>query len=973
MSNASATSANRYFVGIDLGTTHTAVAYLDKSSGPDAPAQLFEIEQLVGPGLVAKRPLLPSFRYHPNDNELADSDCVLPWHNTNSGKLAGELNQVVIGEWARLLGSKVDGRLVASAKSWLSHHRVDRDADILPWGALETVSKVSPVFASASYLHHVAQAWNREFPDAPLVEQNIVITIPASFDEGARGLTVAAASMAGLDNILLLEEPQAVCYDWYKRNRSAAVNLLKNIPLLMVCDIGGGTTDLSLISATISNDKGVDTLALNRIGVGEHLMLGGDNIDLALAHVAEQMIRGQNSAKKLSAAALSQLIQQTRIAKEKLLAENPPESATVTLLGSGSRLIGGAKSCLLSQQQVKAIALDGFFPATELTEKPQQSRTGLLEFGLPYAFDAAIPKHLAEFLVNHQTAMAAACPDHSEQTLLPQALLLNGGVFNSALIKQRVLSQFNAWHSAAGNVQEIVELENTNPNLSVAFGAVAYAQACRDKSLKIGGGSARSFFLKLEDGDQAICLLSKGCDEELDVSLGDKIFSLTLGQPVRFSLLSSAQDKQFNVGEIYPVNAENFIELPPLVMAVGREQSQDIQVTLVSRLSEVGVLQLSCVAVADNSERWSLEFQVRKSVDSVPANSDDAINPEKLNEALTLIDSAYSANKKSASEKNTGSNGGKNSNPIKTLRPSLEKLLGERSSWSADVSRHLFDQFLQVLPNRRRSEAHEQNWHRLAGFSLRPGFGCELDDWRIDQVWPLYEQGMQFNKTVQAWGDWWTFWRRVSGGLNQAQQKIIYNDIALYLHAESIGKRKITEQASQKSYEDMVLLAASLENLCEDDKIDLANGLLERCLHGKGSANKAVSKNIKKGAKNNSKADSDQGHWWAIGRVCSRSPFYGSQHNVLDAEDVSGLLEHLLQLDWKADRNIAFAAVMMSRRCGDRSRDIDDAERQKVIEKLNSIKAPSSWIEMVAEVKVLDDVESKKIYGDGLPPGLKLI
>ncbi|MCW8994400.1 MAG: Hsp70 family protein, partial [Psychromonas sp.] len=501
--------AVQYLIGIDLGTTNTVVAYADmhKPLSPDN-CSIFEIEQLVAPGEVAKRPQLPCFRYHPTKGELNPSDLLLPWSNdsqTYSETLAGELPQAVIGEWARELGAKVDGRQVVSAKSWLSHPQVDRSADILPWAGAEGVPKVSPLLASASYLFHVRQAWNYAHPDAHMEDQDVVITIPASFDEGARALTAEAAARAGLTNIRLLEEPQAVCYDWYARQGEQVQTQLAKIKLLMVCDVGGGTTDLSLIKVALAKDN---TLALTRVGVGNHLMLGGDNVDLALAHLAEQTINGGSSAnKKLSAASLSQLIQQTRIAKELLLSENAPERAKVTVLGSGAKLIGGAKSCELSREQVREIALDGFFPKISFSERPVVRRSGVVEFGLPYAPDSAVSKYLAEFIADHQTACfdALGLAPESSVNAIPDAILFNGGVFNSPALSERSIEVLSEWRG-----ETVTRLENNNPDLAVAQGAVAYAKALRGAQLKIGGGSARTFFLLLQqqgENRQAVCLM----------------------------------------------------------------------------------------------------------------------------------------------------------------------------------------------------------------------------------------------------------------------------------------------------------------------------------------------------------------------------------------------------------------------------------------------------------------------------------
>ena len=287
----------RFLVGIDLGTTNTVVAYCEINDDlQHAPTSLFDIDQLIGPGEVVRKPLLPSFRYHPAQGQISPSDLTMPWEPS---LVEGDIQNVIVGEWARELGAKVEGRQVSSAKSWLSHQAVDRNSDILPWAAVTDVDKVSPVVASASYLNHIRQAWNYRNPSNKLENQDVVVTVPASFDETARKLTLEAAELAGLGKILLLEEPQAVCYDWYARHQQTAADELQQIPLILVCDVGGGTTDLSLIEASFNSNNGNDQeLALDRIGVGEHLMLGGDNLDLALAHLAEQRF---NQNKKLKA------------------------------------------------------------------------------------------------------------------------------------------------------------------------------------------------------------------------------------------------------------------------------------------------------------------------------------------------------------------------------------------------------------------------------------------------------------------------------------------------------------------------------------------------------------------------------------------------------------------------------------------------------------------------------------------------
>ena len=925
----------QFLIGIDLGTTNTVVAYVDISMGlKDVQPKIFEIEQLVAPGEVAKRPMLASFRYHPMQGELPENDMLLPW---SKPKLAGELDGVVIGEWARELGSKVEGRLVSSAKSWLSHPQVDRVASILPWSSVEGVEKVSPVLASASYLNHVKNAWNHENPLYPLEAQEVVITVPASFDEAARALTLEAASMAGIDKVLLLEEPQAVCYDWYAQHKHNANALFDNVKLLMVCDVGGGTTDLSLIQVKLVNGD----LSLTRIGVGDHLMLGGDNVDLALAHMAEKRI--VNGGKALNAASLSQLVQQTRKAKELLLSKNAPTVAKVTVLGGGARLIGGARSCELSREEVLAVALDGFFPLCEFSDLPSKRRSAIVEFGLPYASDPAVTKHIAEFLHRHQLACRQALNmnDDPLSPAIPDALLFNGGVFNSGIISERAVSIFSHWRGG-----KLTQLNNIHPDLAVANGAVAYGLARRGALLKIGGGAARSYFLQIEGKgrvNQALCLLAKGTEEGIEVALTDRHFLLRLGQPVQFNLLSTSSDTHYAEGELCDVGSDDFILLPPLVAALETEAEykNEVEVQLVTSLTEVGTLHLECVSAETNLQRWNVEFEIRKNINTQRSASreHEQCLPSGFDEARNKITEVFGSGKKEIDPR-----------VVKRLRNDLEKILGKRDSWDGALLRAIFDVLMAGFKRRRRSMVHERVWFNLAGYTLRPGRGLALDEWRIQQVWPLYEQGLQFPKESQSWSDWWTFWRRAAGGLNELQQQRIFKDISAYINPATARNLKSAADKN-KAYEDMLRLVAVLENLPVTVKEQVAEWLVKRL----------------------KKASETPTSWWALGRVASRVPIYGSAHNVLDKSVVSAWLPLLLEVDWRKNQNTAFSAVMLARMSGDRIRDLDDKDRDVIIEKLQTSKAPATWIEMVSEVKELDAQESKRMFGESLPVGLKLV
>jgi molecular chaperone DnaK (HSP70) len=920
-----------YLIGIDLGTTHTVAAYADLTQGARARIELFPIDQSIKPGEIAARPLLPSARYHASLDELAETAAGLPWHPTE----APGTYRPVVGELARLLGTKSRGRLVVSAKSWLSHAAADRTAAILPWGAPEEVPKVSPVDASASYLRHVRAAWNHAHPDAPLEAQDVVVTVPASFDEAARALTLDAAQLAGLPKLRLLEEPQAVCYDWLWEHRKTLQKQLDGVRLLLVVDVGGGTTDLTLIKV----EPGEDEPKLTRVAVGNHLMLGGDNIDLTLAHLAEKRMLGED--RRLSAAELSQLVEQCRLAKERLLADDAPDTATVTLLGAGGRLIGGARSAELNRNEVHDIVLNGFFPRVGLDELPERKRSGVVEFGLPYAADPAISKHLAAFLSQHRLAAREAFGE-DVAVPVPDALLLNGGVFRSPVIARRVVEQLTAW---AGRSPKL--LANARPDLAVAHGAVAYGLARRGWPIqRIGGGSARSYFLLVETGGageaaRGVCILPRGTEEGREVLLTDRAFMLRLGTPVRFHLAASADDLRPQPGELAEIDDDRFLTLPPLAVALGRDSGAgkaEQAVRIAAALTEIGTLDLHCVAVDDPEQRWNIEFQLRQK--SAQSDLGEAKRHPRLDEALDKIRLAFGKKAKTADPK-----------AIKALRGDLEKTLGARAEWDTPLLRGLFDALLEGLPHRRRSADHERLWCSLTGYCLRPGFGYPLDDWRVAQVFAIHGQGLQFVNEAQGWAEWWTLWRRIAGGLGQEAQLTVFMDVAEFINPETGRRNNLPILAKKRSYEDMVRLAAVLERLPADTKADLGGWLLERL------------------AKPAEPAES----WWALGRVGARVPFHGSTHNVVPRAIAEAWLDKALARDFKKEPHPGFAAALLARMSGDRERDIDPALRQRVVEKLRAGKVPESWVAMVTEMKELTEADEQRIFGEALPPGLKLI
>lgn len=927
-------SQAHFLVGIDLGTTHTVVAFADLRGGlAQASPQLFEIPQTVAPGEVAARPLLPSLRYHPLPGELAEQDLALPW---TAHTVPGDMQGAVFGVLAQHRAAQVEGRSVVSAKSWLCHDQVDRSASILPWGADDSVPKVSPVVASASYLAQVRAAWNHAHPQAPLEQQDVVITVPASFDEAARALTVDAARLAGLASVRLLEEPQAVCYDWYARHRQSAATELASARLLLVVDVGGGTTDLSLIRIDVQDGE----LALTRIGVGDHLMLGGDNMDLTLARHAEMRLTSTpgKPGSRLSVAALAQLVAQCRQAKEQLLAEHAPEQVSVTVLGSGARLIGASRTLALTRDEVQHWLLDGFLPKVAVDAPLQGADSAVVAFGLPYARDPAITRHISAFLRAHQTACRQALQADElapSGWVIPDAVLVNGGVFNSAQVRERLRAQLADWSGQAPRW-----LDNGHPDLAVAFGAVAYGMARRGAFRTIRSGAARSIFLRLpSEGERTplVCLLPKGSEEGREVRLEGRRFLLRVGEPVQFHLVTSGADTVPQAGELSWLD-DHFASLPPLVAVLPAQgKAQDVSVELAARLTEVGTIEID--AIADDNQRWQVEFQMRRALREQQGAAALQNLPASVREACALIDAVYGARRADADPQ-----------AVKQLRTHLERLLGTRQDWDMGVARALADALLEGARNRRRSAAHERLWCNLLGFCLRPGFGHPLDAWRMEQLWALYPAGLQYATESQAWAEWWTLWRRVSGGLDESAQLTLYADVAKFINPAILRQLAMAKDYKLKSYDDMARLVASLEALPAAAKREAGDWLLKRL-------EKAAANDI---------------NWWCLGRIGARVPFHANAHRVLAPEDAARWTQRTLKENWSKARDAAFAAVMLVRPSGDRARDVDEALRLQVRERLLASKAPDSWVALVEAVTHLDEAASRRVFGEALPVGLRL-
>jgi molecular chaperone DnaK (HSP70) len=589
-------STSRFVIGIDLGTTNCALAAADG----DGPAVAQPVPQVVGPGEVAERPTLPSFLLLPAEHEVAPAALALPW----SGPM-----RYSVGAFARDRGGELPHRLVASAKSWLCNPAIDRTSQVLPWRgatreeveAAAGAEKVSPVNASARYLAHLRAAWDDAHPDDPIEEQDVLVTVPASFDAVARELTVVAAREAGLPHLTLLEEPQAAFYAYLAARGDAWRGELAPGDVVLVCDVGGGTTDFSLIEVV---DAG-GALALERIAVGDHILLGGDNMDLALAAAAGQRIA--ETGKTLDALQQRALIYACRRAKEQLFGAGAPDAAPIALAARGSKLIGGAIRTELRRDDVEALLVDGFFPVIDAAARPAKRRAvGLRELGLPYAHDAAITRHLAEFL--------------GRNGRMPTHVLWNGGVLQAARIRARLGEVLAAW---AG--RPVRELPSAELDLAVALGAAHFGAVRRGKGVRIRGGTARAYYIGIESAMPAIpgfappvkalCVAPQGLEEGSTVELPDDELGLVVGETVAFRFFASNHRKDDAAGALIDGDDPALVELDPVekdVPADGdRKAGELVPVRLEAHVTEVGTLELWCAA-RDGRGRWKLEYSVRE-------------------------------------------------------------------------------------------------------------------------------------------------------------------------------------------------------------------------------------------------------------------------------------------------------------------------------------------------------------------------
>lgn len=906
-----------HHVGIDLGTTHTVVAFADGDAAGGS-SEVLPLPQLVSAHELEALRLLPSFLYAPGVGEsVADPFDELPW---------------LVGRYARHRGQEVTERLISSAKSWLSHAGVARRDPILPWGAdAAEVPKISPVEASRRLLAHVRRSWDEAHPQHPLSEQSVVLTVPASFDEVARELTVEAAELAGL-RVRLLEEPQAAFYDLVASGRDAIEALLtpaRSSAMVLVCDVGGGTTDLTLIEARRDADG---ELKLDRVAVGRHLLLGGDNIDLTLAQLCEQRLL---AGERLDALRFSRLLLACRAAKETLLGAGAPESVPIRVAGLGSALVGGTLATELSRGEVEELVFGGFLPLVSRTELAPKARTGLVAFGLPYERDPAISRHVVRFLERYSATGV-------------DALLLNGGLFHAQRAAERVREVVSEWSG-----REVQLLPYPEPDLAVARGAVAYSRSLSGHGLRIGSGTPRGFYVSVDEraARRALCVVPRGAREGERHAARSGGLWLRVGQPVRLELYTSDNATSHQPGEIVVLD-DDFVALPPVTTLFARgdadsAEQDDLEVALEGELSPVGTVELACVELQPRegraARRFRLAFELRQAEPAAASAPPQPATPSRpppprLGEALEAVHRVFGEGRTDVKERE-----------CKDLPRELERLLGERRSWTLEANRALFDALAEGRTARRRSEDHERVFWMLAGYCLRPGFGAPFDEQRVAQLVPLFDSGIAAAAKARGWQQFWIAWRRIVAGLREETQTRLLGLLEpFWAPAELKAKRSKSLKAAEPSFE-MLELMASLERVPAERRKQLGDWLIEHTFR-----------------------DHDPRFWSALGRIGARVPGYASAHHVVAPAWAETWLTHLLSERWQEVSTAALAAAQLARLTNDRARDISPATRAEVVRRLEAVSAAPELVASVRDFVPLVDSERAAWFGEELPIGLRL-
>jgi hypothetical protein len=912
----------RYVIGIDLGTTNSCVAYVDtdRQKNPALSIQSFAISQLGPTGGVSSFHTLPSCYYLASEYEYRKGDLDLPWAKDRD---------YFVGFYALHYGSKTPTRLIRSAKSWLSHSGADRKDPILPVDCDNPDKRISPVEASTAFLKHIKDAWDQSMSkgdiDREFSQQEIVLTVPASFDEVARHLTLQSAQEAGYANVTLLEEPQAAFYNWISKHENTWASQLSEGDTILVCDVGGGTCDFSWIKVVLDKDG---KSSFQRLAVGNHLLLGGDNMDIAIAHYLEPKIKGLRSEQ------WPFLIEQARLAKEALL--SGAERFSVHIQGTGSSVIQGALSLEVNKEEIENFLTEGFFKAPSFEEaKKRKISSGIRHVGLPYETEPNISKHIASFLEEVKSMGDAPCPTY---------ILFNGGTMKAKVYQRGILAAFQSWFKYEPTV-----LESENLDLAVSRGAAYFAKVRRGLGTRIGGGVPRAYYIEInlpqEKEKKALTLLERGTEEGTSVQ-SEQEFLLKANTPVSFQLLSSTTRLSDKIGDLLQLDPESLHPLPPIQTRLnfGKKQQEvkEVNVCLETTLSEIGLLEL-WLKSKDSPHRWKLEFQLKsvsgqdhsgKEVSGV--RKDELFDETYLDSAKEVLIRAYSENR--------------------TIKPSqvmqaLEKALDKpREKWSPSILRGLWPVLLQQSAFRKASPAYEARWWNLAGFFLRPGFGYPLDDHRMKEFWRVCLDKSVHDQQQECFLQRLIAFRRVSGGLNKGQQVQIATQLIQTLLPKKSKAFLLKSKLERHQYQEKIRVLAAFERIDIKNKQRLGEALIVRLKSG----------------------NAEECDFWALGRLGARQLLYGSVGDVIPKQVCEEWLKTLLTLSFEEKEDVIFLIGQLARQTKQREINISSELAQDI---LRQYKQSSSYLKLQSYMEKetpLSQEEQEKMFGDQLPSGLTI-
>ena len=916
----------RYIIGIDLGTTNSCISYVD-SEDSKLSIQPLRLPQLVAPGYIEALPTLPSFYYLTASQEWPSGSLTLPWKKNGEN---------IVGFLAQAQGAKVPTRLVQSAKSWLCHAAANRKDKILP-SEQEADQKISPVEATAHYLRHIREAWNhllaRSHPEADFEQQEIVLTVPASFDEVARRLTAEAAKMAGFIHLTLLEEPQAAFYSWISLHENVWQKQLKAGDSILVCDVGGGTTDFSLIEVQEDDGK----LSFNRMAVGEHLLLGGDNMDAAVAHYIEDKLSGEYGKKNFHTLQWLQLKHQARAAKEALLddSQNTPEAFTVLLQGGGSSVIKGSLSTQALRNELSQLLLDGFFGQYEWEEALQlRKSTGFRTMGLPYEEEPSITKHLAAFLKRSRCEKA------------PNYVLFNGGAMKPSIFQKAITEALMRWYPES----HPKVLESISLDLAVAHGAAYYGKVRRGLGVRIGGGIPKAYYLGVDIkkadkiSHQALTLLPRGSEEGASYE-SSQTFLLRPNTPVSFNLYTSQVRLNDQKSDLIDIDLKELQPLPAIhtILRLGKKQWQDsptesIPVKLHISLTAIGTLEL-WLQSQKTEHRWSLEFQVRSAMGQEnnvstleEARQDENFDAAYLQPAQDYLRTMYAAPSKS-------------DKMMETLESFLDK---PRRDWPLSVLRGLFDTLLTLSASRKVNVDLEARWWNMIGFFLRPGFGYPLDDFRIKELWKIILADFKTPKPLECQIQQGIAYRRIAGGLNKGQQTQLGNEILATIFPNKGTKISLKAKSELYPYSEKMRALAAFEWLDASQKNKIGKALLSRILEGEAHS-----------------AD-----YWSLGRIGARHLIYGSSANVVPSEECTKWVQALLKLP--PSDQLAHLFAQLARKTDHRESNLSQAIIDDITSAFSNSEHHERLKQLLNQPAALTLTEQSQIFGDKLPTGLIL-